>query len=299
MGKIVILEGPDGGGKTKLAERLRTYGFSYHHEGPPPKRRSWDALAHYGGLLERARRARHDTIFDRFHLGETIYGPLVRGEDRLGIAGLKLMNRLLRATGARLWLCLPSYDTCLRNWRRKKNFDDDVEYVKDARIFKRIYGVWSKRYASYLSIFNYTTDDEEDVVSDALRPHPELPPGVVGTPNATWLFVGERPNGPLDLPFFARDGSSEYLNRCLARAGFREPMIALVNAYSWRGSERPIRRIQERYNIKVITLGSVAYSVCLHQRVTIRASLLHPQYWKRFHFHEEAGYVRLLREVKE
>ncbi|KKK93931.1 hypothetical protein LCGC14_2687940, partial [marine sediment metagenome] len=128
MGRIIILEGPDGGGKTELADHFIKAGYAYHHEGPPPRRRGWDALAHYGGLLERARRSRRDVVFDRFHLGETIYGPLTRGEDRLGIAGLKLMNRLVHATGARLWLCLPSYGACLKNWRAKRA---GTEYVKD------------------------------------------------------------------------------------------------------------------------------------------------------------------------
>lgn len=300
MGKIIILEGPDGGGKTKIAKKIQHLrGYTYHHEGPPPRRKSWDALAHYGGLLERARRARHDTVFDRFHLGETIYGPLMRGEDRLGIAGLKLMNRLIRATGARLWLFLPSYDTCLRNWRRKRSFDDDVEYVKDERIFKRIYNAWKKRYERQTPVFDYQSDSGEALLDDLLCARPTLPPGVVGSPSATWLFVGERPAGPLDLAFFSRDNSSAFLNRCLVAAGFREVAIAFVNAYSWRGGRRRIRQLQKRYNLKVVTLGSVAYSVCLHQGVKIRASLLHPQYWKRFHFHEEAGYVRLLRGVKE
>ena len=299
MGKIVILEGPDGGGKTKLANHFIRAGYAYHHEGPPPKRRSWDALAHYGGLLERARRARHDTVFDRFHLGETIYGPLTRGADRLGIVGLKLMNRLVRATGARLWLCLPSYDACLRNWRRKIEFADDLEYVKDARIFRSIYDAWRKRYARQTPIFNYLLDSHVWIADDMEHERPALPPGVVGSPGATWLFVGERPTGPLDLAFFARGNSSGYLNRCLARAGFCEPMIALVNAYSRRGGQRRIRQLQDRYNLKVVALGSAARGVCRRQGVAVRATLPHPQYWKRFHFHDEAEYVRLLEGVKE
>jgi hypothetical protein len=296
VGKIVILEGPDGGGKTALAQRFQRAGFAYHHEGPPPKRKSWDALAHYGALVERARRARHDTVFDRLHLGETIYGPLARGWDRLGIDGLKLMNRLIRAAGVKIWLCLPSYTRCLENWRTIKG--GRAEYVKDELIFRRIYDAWRRRYARLLSIFDYTIDDEGDLIDDALRERPQLPPGVVGAPNATWLFVGERPAGPLDLAFFAREGSSAYLNRCLARAGFREPMIALVNACSWRGGQRRLRRLQEQYSLRVVALGAVARSVCLWQGVPVRAALPHPQYWKRFHFHDEDGYVQLLRRIK-
>ena len=35
--KVVVLEGPDGGGKTALANELVRHGYTYHHEGPPPK----------------------------------------------------------------------------------------------------------------------------------------------------------------------------------------------------------------------------------------------------------------------
>ncbi|KKL97247.1 hypothetical protein LCGC14_1836420, partial [marine sediment metagenome] len=167
------------------------------------------------------------------------------------------------------------------------------------RVFKRIYDAWRRRYAKRTPIFNYLLDSHVWIADDMEHERPALPPGVVGSPGATWLFVGERPTGPLDLPFFTRGNSSGYLNRCLARAGFREPMIALVNAYSRRGGQRRLRRLQDRYNLKVVALGSAARGVCRRQGVAVRATLPHPQYWKQFHFHDEAEYVRLLRRVKE
>jgi hypothetical protein len=63
MSRITILEGPDGGGKTTLAHHLRdSYGFRYHHEGPPEKS---DLLVHYATELYNACVDGNNHVFDR------------------------------------------------------------------------------------------------------------------------------------------------------------------------------------------------------------------------------------------
>jgi MoxR-like ATPase len=66
---IVILEGPDGAGKTTLAEQLaKKYGLVYKHEGPPPPK--VNVLEYYGQLLDEARGK--NVVFDRLALGERV-----------------------------------------------------------------------------------------------------------------------------------------------------------------------------------------------------------------------------------
>ena len=69
----VILEGPEAVGKTTLAEKLRDkYKMTIHHSTSKTR----NDLGYHLDLLD----YRKDTVFDRFHVGETVY-PVVYKRD--------------------------------------------------------------------------------------------------------------------------------------------------------------------------------------------------------------------------
>lgn len=76
---LVILEGPDGVGKSTLADGLEP-DILYHAAQPT----SFDPYSEYlpPSLLET--RSHETVVCDRWHWGEEIYGPLYRGESLLG-----------------------------------------------------------------------------------------------------------------------------------------------------------------------------------------------------------------------
>lgn len=119
---LIILEGPDGAGKTTLARAL-TESLSPVNRvahGPPkedPMREYLPALL-MGGTV----------IADRFHLGERVYGGIVRGDDRLGNEGQYLLESIIASSvqSAVVVLCRPPLETCLENWRSRLG----DEYVK-------------------------------------------------------------------------------------------------------------------------------------------------------------------------
>lgn len=131
---IVILEGPDGSGKTTLAKWLQhRYDLVYHHEGPPPAGVS--VIDHYLELLETARD--FDVVFDRMALGERVYGPILRGEDRLGLHGWLTFSEHVRAVKARQLVCLPSPAACYQNWKTRKGelFADELKFFQSYAAF--------------------------------------------------------------------------------------------------------------------------------------------------------------------
>jgi predicted ATPase len=288
---IVILEGPDGAGKTHLAHQLhQRWQTVYHHAGPPKDEPN--LLEHYALQVQKARLDGMNHVFDRLALGEMVYGPILRGKDRLGSAGWTVFKRLLNAASVRRVLCLPRYETCLKNWSSKE------ELIQDRATFDRTVQAWSfiQRIDDQMFVYDY----ENPRMFDALMVHIDpsvssgpLPHHMVGSPYADYLVVGQRGsnlNSQLDLPFFGVTDSSRYLNDALQEAGFEEHELAFMNAFPARSVMA--RRIPTTYK-RVIALGEEASDVCASQGVE-HDHIPHPQYWRRFKHHSQSTYAGLL-----
>lgn len=118
---VVMLEGPDGAGKTTLADELCSkLRLRYHHEGPP-KPGSGSLQDTYVGVLVRQLAAAkaeglRGVVLDRFGLSELCYAPLAGRQDRLGEEGWSALSAELTRLRAVRILCLPSLEACRRAW---------------------------------------------------------------------------------------------------------------------------------------------------------------------------------------
>lgn len=94
---LIIVEGPDGAGKTTLAKAIsEETGAEYIHAGPPRAH----PMAEYICELPR-----HDAVLDRWHLGEMIYGPLYRGQAGMTSLQFAALEQFLEQRGAVVVLC--------------------------------------------------------------------------------------------------------------------------------------------------------------------------------------------------
>lgn len=300
MGRVIILEGPDGTGKTTLAKQIAAnFGYEYVHNGEP---KSEDMLKEYATqLYDAINDEDEDYVFDRLHIGERIYGPLLRQRDRLSHQGEILMNRLIKANNVSLVFCFPTYEVAYANWKQRHA----TELVKDHEQYEKIYEEYKQRANSKGYAFSYTYDYKKidlDLAVQTLhewrRTLPTLPAGVIGDPRSRYLFVGDIANQThLDLPFFATTASSEYLNECLSDAGFAEEQIALTNAKYLSEINRNLREIWEAMGKpRVCALGSKAWHALTVQKVPC-VKVHHPAFWKRFHAAERHTYIQALREA--
>ena len=157
---IVIIEGPDGAGKTSLARELQQRCLlGYHHEGPPPLDKT--PQEHYISTL-RSFEGR-DVVIDRFALGERVYGPALRGEDKLGADGWREFSRETDRMGVIEVICLPPIEVCLANW--KASVKDELFEGND--LLFRTYGAFAYfalREEFRYTIFDYTRMNVEDLL---------------------------------------------------------------------------------------------------------------------------------------
>lgn len=134
--KHIIIEGPDGAGKTALAAVLcRALGMAYHHEGPPPP--GVDLRDHYLNTLRSNTRV--PTVFDRFHLGEVVYGPLLREKSGLTPRDVQIINQAFKDLGGSIIICLPPWETCIENSRAKA----ELELIQDEVVLQAAYDAWT------------------------------------------------------------------------------------------------------------------------------------------------------------
>jgi len=127
---MIIVEGPDGSGKTELIKRLGferrslksvTGGVGGTTEqgwanGDPPlmayvKKIITADTEEQAGLTKIA--------YDRFHLSEMVYGPILRGKQTLDEGMLRMLNDYLRGRHVPVILCLPTFETTLANVTRE------------------------------------------------------------------------------------------------------------------------------------------------------------------------------------
>lgn len=292
---IVVIEGSDDTGKTVLAKEFVKMGYEYVHNGKPEP--GTDLFQFY--LKQVADAADRNVVFDRLHLGETVYGPIMRDKSLITAEQLRLINRLIYGLGGAIILCDTNANGIVDRWRSRI----DSEYVKEVPQLRAIIGAFrhlaDTEFVNHISFLRYNMTEYQGMAdhfarSTIMNAVGRLPVGVTGSPTAKYLFVGERANSELDAAFLCDKRSSAFLNRCLWDAGFNEWEMAFVNAFFPDGSRRRLRGIRDTWpKVNFIALGLLAQKECLAQGVPFLPAP-HPQYVKRFQSKDHAKYTKLL-----
>ena len=129
---IIIVEGPDGAGKSTMIEDLkRQYlmragqtpeSVQVWHAGPFPQ--DSNPWTEYVVPLSRLQVTRgYLVLIDRWHLGELVYGPLLRGQSRLSPEQRVWIDGYLKSMGA-ITVCLTA--TIEELTRRLSERGDDL-----------------------------------------------------------------------------------------------------------------------------------------------------------------------------
>lgn len=293
---IILLEGPDGSGKTTLAKSLMSCGFGYIHMSVP--RPADEPLSYW---LARFKNARGPTVIDRMHWSEDVYGPLFRDGSALCRLDRWLLEGWLIAHGAIVILCYPPLRTVLDNVA----VDPDKLHHADPKMVQRVYEEFGRPWQTELPRveFDYTKESIAHLLR-WLPAVPSLPLGHegIGAPDPRFVFVGDRHGGctkPCGDPLVFRSPCGDYLRRALEAAGLGLRDYHVLNGWLWNedGTVRPHEQLRDWRHKPYIALGRSAERALAEVGIVPVAAIPHPQFFKRFHFSELDTYAGLIKEA--
>ena len=139
MVKIIVVEGPDGAGKSTLCKAIAKH-FDLERVAPqkkgqmpivPVRNRVYRSLA-------RAVQGKRPKVYDRLYFSELVYGTVLRGSTDFSELEKVFIDKVMLALGCPVVFCIPDFDTCL------KNLDDHPQMEGVRENFETIYDAsWS------------------------------------------------------------------------------------------------------------------------------------------------------------
>lgn len=133
---LTIFEGPDGGGKTTLANRwFQNWECTAFNHGPYLNRTGDEIAAAYLHDVEHFKVSLRHVIMDRCWISESIYGPAARGKNRLDERQRLFLEQAAHEANGIVIICLPSFEACKKAYLARK----ELEYLEDETVLQRVW----------------------------------------------------------------------------------------------------------------------------------------------------------------
>jgi len=282
---VVIVEGPDGAGKTSLARDIaERLGAAYVHHGPYQRVRGIARL--YVESMLPALLGYQAVVLDRSWLSEAPYSTACRnGADRLGVVGVRMLDRLALRCGAVVVRCDPGWDAVAATYRRR------VEYLTTSAQLANVYDAYrTLRTAVPIVTYDYTRTHAAMVLDKIMSKHGKrhfLSQQSAGQWSASIAIVGDSGDsiGDTDVlyrwPFaaFDDDNNGAWLTAVIEDAGIEEGALFWTSAQDLDERDAPHLAAKQ-----VIALGAdaekrldeigVEYRRCVHPVFRNSASLV-------------------------
>jgi hypothetical protein len=291
---LIVIEGADKTGKTTLAKAVaKQLGYEYVHfsapKGPP-------ADEYIDFLLA----LKKPTVCDRFHLGELVYGPMLRGKAGLTPLELVTIERVMRLRQTVVVHAVT--DPRLANRRLVVSKEHEVvNQDQNLAAAGRFAEVVPRTNAGPVLRYDGSSMDNLNAVVrklamiDASADRGMSYTGIGTVTGRKLVFVGEQVNKNVTwrgLPF-DRGASSQFLLDVFTAASIPEKAVYICNADRLTGEEA--KQLRQGPTV-FVALGAKA-SKKLTELGISHSALPHPQYVKRFHWKRQSEYVYQLREA--
>lgn len=279
---IVILEGPDGAGKTTLSETLREHlqksKMTHVVKHGPYNNISPEELCRiYFRSMSHALTYNDHVILDRCWLSEPIYGNVYRdGKNRIDVPRRRMLERTALARGAVVVHCQPDFEVCLKAFSARL----DDEYLDTVKQLKQVYEEYdSLGQGTSLPVVHYdfTRDKIEDLY-DQLQEKTidnKAAGGGAFIPGNILMLCDKGPRTNVRasaavvpfINFLDNDGPSRMLAETLEKEHIPESKLYWINTQTYQGTPTDAKFIKELQPSKIFALGNNAYTWALNNNV--------------------------------
>lgn len=283
---LTIFEGCDGGGKTTAAKMYAEATGAVYVHFPALPRVTKGLARMYTEAMMPAVLGHADVVFDRSWLSETPYGLAFReGQDRLGMASKRMLERLALRCGAVVVWCDPGWDRVADSYRRRKH----LEMLDNAYQLRQVYDLYGLEPTDLSEVtFDYTKMSDTELraaiqLMRTVKPHP-LDLASAGNWLATTILVGEgfaerKDQDPFyQWPFasFSNQGCSRWLTNQLESIEMSERNLCWLNA------DMDYLSHVDFSDRTVVALGRTAAKRLSTYGLRQVVEVPHPQHFKRF-----------------
>lgn len=302
---IIVLEGPDGGGKSTLARRIIEHDALLSkrryliHRGPIRS----DPLTEYLRPLDEAvsdaeQGLESVFVLDRWHVGERIYGPILRGRSRLTKTQAVYIEMVLQSLGC----CFLHVSQPIHALEQRWDIEPDDLIKKDQlrEIANKYweYTFWHDHWATISPTEDAPIPFNLEVVINTRTPAP-LPGKYIGPKKPKVLILGDAraANGlNWSWPFVPQGHlSGDWLLEAMLAANVQYMSVGLVNACELTTHDL-YKLWQDLQHPAVISLGRNAEKAWKQLSINTGIRIHHPQYMRRFHMSDKETYGKIIKE---
>lgn len=314
---LIILEGPDGAGKTHLAQRLIERIKAAQPGAPEPeyihKKRptATNFLAEYlQPIADYRPRADRTVILDRWHLGELVYPEMTDRQTLATAVEFRYLEMFLKARGA-LVVHVTTEPTTILQGLAERPEHDSLEYrvLEQHAAFGRALKSTNLRSITYDRVQDSGSSTALDLIisyacaAELDTPRLDLNPTYVGAVRPAVVLVGDRRNvrknafeyASAFVPESATSG--HFLMNALPKYWLKYCMIGFINANEGHTVDIfPDATVRPRF----VVLGREAEKTLRETGELEHFGVVpHPQYVRRFHHHARDAYGLAIQNVSQ
>lgn len=300
---IIILEGPDGGGKTTLSEKLRQILnkdrlTNLVKHGPYTGMSSENLCKTFFRSMSPALTYDDHVILDRSWLSEPIYGAVYRnGESRVDMPRRRMLERVALSRGAVVIHCQPDLSLCVDTFTSRQ----EIEYLDNTDQLVQVYEAYEtlpQRTCLPVVHYDYEKDHVEEILEKvAQRSMQNKASGGGAFKEGNILMLcdkGPRTNMKSSaaivpfINFLDNDGPSRMLAETLEREGVPESDVYWINTQDYLGVPTSAKFIKDLKPRKIFALGNNAYAWAMNANIKVHKlppPLYHMQNFPHLPYH--------------
>lgn len=137
---IIILDGPDGSGKTTLAKKIaQQTGYEYAHMSYPVD--SEESAGMYNAYAQKLQHTKN-LVFDRAWYSEMVYGPIKRGISVISYYDMYALEALVAKSGGLIIHCTAPKKALLKRCAtRGETFVSPAQIVETCDAFEKLMAI--------------------------------------------------------------------------------------------------------------------------------------------------------------